>query len=92
MYWDFVCKHDGMYWPKFVTWAPIPIAVSVKWGQLNVASKRVGPIVDAGTSSESGINCSVRPVDFYREKPRLTIEIRETLFAGRQRKSTRQVA
>jgi len=48
--------------------------------------------VVAGTSAESGIDCSVRPVDFYREKPRLTIEVGETLFAGRQRKSTRQVA
>jgi hypothetical protein len=64
MYWDFTCKHDWMYWPKFVTWVPIPIAASVKRGQLNVASKLVGLFLDAGTSSESNINCSVRPVDF----------------------------
>lgn len=92
MYRDFICKHDWVYRPKFVAWAPIPIAVSVKWGELNVAPKIVNLFLDAGTSSESGINCSVRPVDFYREKARLTTEVRETLFAGRQRKSSRQVA
>jgi len=59
-------------------------------GHLNV--KILGLFVDAGTSSERGINCLVRPVDFCREKPRLTIEVRETLFAGGQGKSTRQVA
>ena len=58
-------------------------------GHLNV--KIVGLFVDAGTS-ESDINCSVRLVDFYKEKPRFTAEVGKTLFTGRERKSTRQLA
>ena len=92
MYWDFICQDNRMYRPKFITWAPIPTAGSVKRGQLNVASRIVCLPVGDGISSESGINFSIRPVYFYREKPWLTIEVRETLFAARQRKSTRQVA